>query len=233
MISVVLPTYNERQAAAAVVAEVLAVTRRAGLETEIIVVDDDSPDGTAFHLGETFRTEPSVRVWVRRGQRGLATAVRRGMDEARGEIIAVMDADGNHDPSLLPRMAWHADHFDIIVGSRYVPGGGMPISVFRSSGSRAFNLLVRLVLGLRIRDSLSGYLAIRRTWLGQLDPDRVFVGYGDYAIRLLYHTAARHGRVLELPTVYRPRKGGTSKTRLLSCAFMYLGTVVRLRLGLG
>jgi dolichol-phosphate mannosyltransferase len=231
MISVVLPTYNEREAIVAVVTEVLAVARQAGLEVEVVVVDDASPDGTAFHLGETFRDEPAVRVWVRRGERGLAGAVRRGLEEARGEILAVMDADGNHDPSLLPLMVRLTDQFDVVVGSRFVPGGGMPISAFRASGSRAFNLLVRLALGLPVWDSLSGYLALRRTWLGRLDADRVFVGYGDYAIRLLYHTAACHGRILELPTVYRPRKGGTSKTRLRSAVFTYLGTVARLRLG--
>ena len=141
-----------------------------------------------------------------------------------------MDSDGNHDPALLPLMVRCVEDFDVVIGSRYVLGGGMLTSRFRYWGSYAFNILIRIGLGLRIHDNLSGYLAFRPTLLRGLDPDTVFYGYGDYAIRLLHHVVRQGGRVLEIPTVYRFRKGGESKTRFLAYFWTYLASVLRLRL---
>ena len=229
MISVVLPTYNEREGIADLCGEILTVVRAARLDAEVLVVDDDSPDGTAAHLAEVFRDEPAVRVQVRRGERGLASAIRRGIEEARGDMVVVMDSDGNHDPALVPLMVRCAAEFDVVVGSRYVLGGGMLTSSFRYWASYAFNILIRVVLGLRVHDNLSGYLAFRRSLLERLDADRVFHGYGDYAIRFLYQVVRRGGRVLEIPTVYRFRKGGESKTRFFAYLWTYLASVFRLR----
>ena len=230
MVSVVLPTYNEREGIAEIVGEVLTVARRAGLELEVLVVDDASPDGTAGHVEAVFRADPGVRVHVRRGERGLASAIHRGIREARGDVVVVMDSDGNHDPALLPLMVRCVEDFDVVIGSRYVLGGGMLTSRFRYWGSYAFNIFIRIGLGLRIHDNLSGYLAFRPTLLRGLDPDAVFYGYGDYAIRLLHHVVRQGGRVLEIPTVYRFRKGGESKTRFLAYFWTYLASVIRLRL---
>jgi dolichol-phosphate mannosyltransferase len=230
LISVVLPTYNEREGIAELVAEVLAVARRTGLAVEVVVVDDDSPDGTTPHLRAVFGQEPAVRIHVRRDERGLATAIRRGIAEARGEVVVVMDSDGNHDPALIPLMVRCAEDFDVVVGSRYVLGGGMLTSRIRYWASYAFNvILVRAVLGLRVHDSLSGYLAFRRARIGDLDADRIFHGYGDYAVRLLHEVVRTGGRVLEVPTVYRFRKGGESKTRVFAYFWLYLASVLRLR----
>jgi dolichol-phosphate mannosyltransferase len=229
VISVVLPTYNEREGIAELVGEILAVTRRARLDAEVLVVDDDSPDGTAQHLEETFRGEPAVRVLVRRGERGLASAIHRGLREARGETLVVMDSDGNHDPALAPLMARCAEDFDVVVGSRYVLGGGMLTSAFRYWASYAFNVFIRVVLAQNIHDNLSGYLAFRRALLDRLDAPTVFYGYGDYAIRLLWQVLRAGGRVLEIPTVYRFRRGGESKTRFLAYFGTYTLSVFRLR----
>jgi dolichol-phosphate mannosyltransferase len=230
VVSVVLPTYNERDGISEIVAEVLETARRADLELEIVVVDDASPDGTAAHVEAVFAGNPAVRVHVRRGERGLASAIYRGIQEARGDVLVIMDSDGNHDPALLPLMVRCSEAFDVVIGSRYVLGGGMLTSRFRYWGSYAFNILIRVVLGLRIHDNLSGFLAFRPTLLRGLDPAVVFYGYGDYAIRLLHHVVRRGGRVLEIPTVYRFRKGGESKTRFLAYLGTYLASVIRLRL---
>jgi len=229
LVSVILPTYDERDGIAELVAEIVAIARAARLDFEVLVVDDDSPDGTGAHVEEAFRAEPAVRVHVRRNERGLASAIHRGIVEARGDFVVVMDSDGNHDPALLPLMLRCAEEFDVVIGSRYVLGGGMLTSAFRYWASYAFNILIRVVLGLRIHDNLSGYLAFRRTLLDGLDAGRIFYGYGDYAIRLLYQVVQRGGRVLEIPTVYRFRKGGESKTRFFAYFWTYLGSVFRLR----
>jgi dolichol-phosphate mannosyltransferase len=229
-VSVVLPTYNEREGIAELVGEILAVAGPAGLELEVLVVDDASPDGTAAHVEQVFAADPAVRVHVRRGERGLASAIHRGIREARGDVVVIMDSDGNHDPALLPLMVRCVEDFDVVIGSRYVLGGGMLTSRFRYWSSYAFNVLIRSVLALNIHDNLSGYLAFRPALLRGLDPDRVFYGYGDYAIRLLHHVVRRGGRVLEIPTVYRFRKGGESKTRFFAYFWTYLASVFRLRL---
>lgn len=230
MVSVILPTYNEREGIAELVAEILGVARGAGLEIEVLVVDDASPDGTAAHVETVFRADPGVRVHVRRGERGLASAILWGIQRARGDVVVVMDSDGNHDPVLLPLMVRCVEDFDVVIGSRYVLGGGMLTSRFRYWGSYAFNILIRIVLGLRIHDNLSGYLTFRPALLRGLDAGAVFYGYGDYAIRLLHHVARHGGRVLEIPTVYRFRKGGESKTRFSAYLWTYLASVFRLRL---
>ena len=230
MVSVVLPTYNEREGIAELVAEILGVARGAGLQIEVLVVDDASPDGTAAHVETVFQADRAVRVHVRRDERGLASAIYRGIREARGDVIVLMDSDGNHDPVLLPLMVRCVEDFDVVIGSRYVLGGGMLTSRFRYWGSYAFNILIRIVLGLRIHDNLSGYLAFRPALLHGLDADAVFYGYGDYAIRLLHHVVRHGGRVLEIPTVYRFRKGGESKTRFSAYLWTYLASVFRLRL---
>jgi len=229
VITVVLPTYDEREGIAAVVADVLAVVRRAHLDAEVLVVDDDSPDGTAAHLAEVFRGDPAVRIAVRRGERGLASAIYHGLQAARGEVLAVMDADGNHDPEILPRMVRCAEDFDVVVGSRFVPGGGMRTSALRYWASYGFNLFIRAVLGQPVHDNLSGYLVFRREVLARLDAPAIFYGYGDYAIRFLRGVLRGGGRVLEIPTVYQHRKGGASKTRFLAHFSTYVGSVLRLR----
>jgi len=229
VISVVLPTYNERDGIGELVGEILAVARRAQLDLEVLVVDDDSPDGTAAVVRDSFRDEPAVRVLVRRGERGLASAIRHGLREARGQTLVVMDSDGNHDPALVPLLARCAEDFDVVVGSRYVLGGGMMTSQFRYWSSYAFNILVRIILAQRIHDNLSGYLAFRRGVLDRLDSTIIFYGYGDYAIRLLWQVLRDGGRVLEIPTVYRFRRGGESKTRFFAYFWTYLASVLRLR----
>jgi dolichol-phosphate mannosyltransferase len=230
VISVVLPTFNERDGIVELVGEILAVTRRAQLDAEVLVVDDDSPDGTAAAVAEAFGGDAAVRVLVRRGERGLASAIHRGFEEARGEMLVVMDSDGNHDPALVPLMVRCAEDFDVVIGSRYVLGGGMLTSAFRYWASYAFNVFIRVVLAQRIHDNLSGYLAFRRGLLARLDARTIFYGYGDYAIRLLWQVVRGGGRVLEIPTVYRFRRGGESKTRFLAYFWTYVASVFRLRL---
>lgn len=229
MISVVLPTYNERDGIAELVGEILAVLRGAQLDGEVLVVDDNSPDGTASHLEATFQGDPMVRVLVRRDARGLASAIHRGFTEARGDLLVVMDSDGNHNPALVPLMARCAEDFDVVIGSRYVLGGGMLTSRFRYWASYGFNVLIRMVLAQNIHDNLSGYLAFRRAQLDGLDPATIFYGYGDYAIRFLWQILHRGGSALEIPTIYRFRLGGESKTRFLAYFWTYLAAVFRLR----
>ena len=228
-VSVVLPTYNEIANIAPLVGEILERTRAAGIQAQVVVVDDDSPDGTSRALAQAFPGDPRLKLIVRKGERGLATALWRGIQEADHPVVATMDSDFNHHPRDLVKVLTALSGHDLVIGSRYVPGGGMNTSALRFRFSQAFNLLVRLVLGVKTRDNLSGFLAMAKsTWLS-FAPDDIFHGYGDYAIRLLYRAHQRGLDIVEVPVVYENRLGGESKTRFVHHLVMYLRTAFGLR----
>ena len=227
--SVILPTYNERDAIVSILDDLLRVTRAHGLDAEFIVVDDSSPDGTAAAVRARFGTEATVRVHVR-GERGLAGAIRRGTQLAHGHTLLFMDTDGNHRPSDVPALVNALGDADVVVGSRFRRGaGGMPTSRVRQMCSRLFNQWACWTLGLPVTDCLSGFFAVRRDVLQEADPDAIFLGYGDYAIHLLYWAARRGASIVEVPVTYGARRGGESKTRFLAIFRDYFATVMRLR----
>ncbi|MCU0578703.1 MAG: glycosyltransferase [Desulfobacterota bacterium] len=192
----------------------LEVLAPLALPAQVIVVDDDSPDGTAAVIREAFGETDAVRLIVRQGERGLATAIARGIAEARTEIIGVMDTDFNHHP-------------------RYLPGGGMRTSRFRYLGSWAFNAFIRTLLGSPIRDNLSGYLVGKSSLFRRLEDKPIYAGYGDYAIRLIYY-ALQEGMILrEVPVIYEFRLGGESKTRFGRQLVNYTRAVLALRFSRG
>lgn len=227
-VSVVLPTYNELANIVPLVSEILERTGQAGIETQVVVVDDNSTDGTIEALGQAFARDKRLKLVVRVNERGLATALWRGINEAAHPVVVTMDSDFNHSPRDLMRLLAALPGHDMVIGSRYVPGGGMNTSALRFRLSQAFNLLVRLLLGVPTTDNLSGFLAAPKdVWLGFRS--EIFAGYGDYAIRLLYEAQRRGLRLKEVPVVYENRLGGESKTRFLHHFVQYLATALALR----
>ncbi len=222
-LSVVLPTYNESGNIARLIAAVRDSARTMS-ELEILVVDDDSPDGTA-EIAATAGAD--VRVIVRKDARGLATAVRRGIEEARGEVVVVMDTDFNHQPEMIPQMVDFLRYYDLVTGSRFTVGGGME-EQGRYRLSFLFNFFCRVLLGTKLQDHLSGFFAARRETILALDLDDVFGGYGDYFIRLLVESLSRGSTVLEVPVFYHARSAGESKTKFLRTLVLYTRAVVRL-----
>lgn len=227
-VSVVLPTYNEREGICSILEDLLSAIRAQGLSPELLVVDDQSPDGTADAVVRRFADEPAVRVHRRR-ERGLAGAIRAGIELATGDVIVLMDTDGNHDPKQVPALVARLQDADIVVGSRYAHGGDMPTSRFRYWCSLVFTRWASFVLGLNVADCLSGFLCFRRELLSGINRDEVFRGYGDYAIRLLYWARLQRLRLVEVPTVYGLRRGGLSKTSFASVLYQYSRAVIRLR----
>ncbi len=228
LLSLILPTFNERHAAPRLLHEIDSVLSGAKVDYEALVLDDASPDGTADVVAAAFAGNYRVRVLRRRGPRGLAFAVREGIESARGDVVVVMDSDFNHDPQALQDLLRPLESFDLVSGSRFAPGGGM-YSFGRYAGSFVMNLFLRLVLRTQIQDNLSGYFAIRRDPLLRLPADDIFFGYGDYYFRLLWHARRAGLRVLEVPVVYRSREGGSSKTPLLRTTWRYSVAAIRFR----
>jgi dolichol-phosphate mannosyltransferase len=224
-LSVVLPTFNE----SGNIANLITAVRDAAhttLDLEIVVVDDDSPDGTAEIAAGCGA---NVRVIRRTETRGLATAVRRGIEEAHGEVVVVMDTDFNHQPEMIPQMIDFLRYYDLVTGSRFTVGGGME-EHGRYRLSFLFNFFCRLLLGTKLQDHLSGFFAARRESILALDLDDVFQGYGDYFIRLLVESLARGSTVLEVPVYYPSRSAGESKTKFLRTLLQYTRAVLRLAL---
>ena len=218
MISIILATFNERELIQKTITELLRLRPD---EMEIIVVDDDSPDKTwsvaaALHL-------PNVKVIRRVGTRGLASAFNRGIIESRGEFVGWMDADMCMPPSMIPDMyRMLVDQgYDVVIGSRYAPGGVDDRRRIRTLASRTINGFARLVLGYGIRDYDSGFVLLRRSVF-----DHVTIiprGYGEYFIEFVYNACRKGLKVGELGYYFRDRDEGQSKSFPNVLAFVGTG----------
>ena len=208
----VLPTYQE----ALNLVEVLDRVRAATPDTQVLVVDDGSPDGTA-DLAETHgAVVGGVEVLRRPAKSGLGSAYRDGFRwglERGFDVLLEMDSDLSHDPAALPSLLGAIEHgADLVIGSRYVPGGSIPAwSWHRRLLSRCGNRYAAGLLGLAVNDSTAGFRAYRATMLERIDLDGVAAdGYG-FQIEMTYEVVRRGGSVVEVPIAFADRLRGDSK----------------------
>ncbi|HTL44070.1 MAG TPA: polyprenol monophosphomannose synthase [Vicinamibacterales bacterium] len=205
-LTIVIPTYNERERLGELVDALFSVTRDAGLDLELVIVDDNSPDGTGALADDLARTR-RIRVVHRTGKLGLGTAVVAGFDVAAAPILGVMDADFSHPPSLVPKLlaAQRATGADLVVASRYVPGGSTPDWPLRRKVlSRAACLLARPLSP--IRDAASGFFLLRREVA-----EGVQIHAGGFKICLELIVRAWPHRLVEVPYRFDDREAGESK----------------------
>lgn len=195
----------------------------------MLVIDDNSPDGTAEAVRQLGTKYPQVKVIVRTKDRGLGLSIGRGVEESQGNIIVGMDADGNHDPEDLPVLLKNLrGETRLVVASRFAGDGGM--KGWRMLPTFLFNAMFRL-FGLPIWDNTSGYYAVRKDDLVTLGLKRIYYGYGDYHLRLVFYAAQAGWKMVEVPTTYQARLGGQSKSKLLNMAVEYTKEAYRLRFG--
>ncbi len=209
---VVLPTFDEAEN----IADVLRLLRATVPAAELLVVDDNSPDGTADVADRMGRELGGIQVLRRPAKAGLGSAYRagfrRGLTEGF-EVLVEMDSDLSHDPAALPSLLAAVDAgADLAVGSRYVSGGSIPDwSLHRRLLSRWGNRYAAAVLGLHVHDATAGYRAYRADVLGRIDLDTVRAeGYG-FQIEMAYRVARLGGRIDEVPISFTDRVRGTSK----------------------
>jgi dolichol-phosphate mannosyltransferase len=226
-VSVVLPTFNEKDNIVALVEELRWRFRARGHSYEILVIDDQSPDGTASLVTRAFADDPCVHVTIRHSNRGLAYSIRQGIERSAGAIVLVMDADFNHKPADAVLLFEVAQYVDLVIGSRFIFGGGMS-SLLRYYLSYFYNIFLRVTLGTRLDDNLSGLFAIKRQSMFKLDFDKIFWGYGDYFFRLLLLSQRAGFLHVEVPVFYGERLGGESKTRFLAIFARYTREVLHL-----
>jgi dolichol-phosphate mannosyltransferase len=209
---VVLPTFNE----AATIEAVLDRVHKALPDASILVVDDNSPDGTAKIAAEVGERSGSVEVLSRPGKQGLGSAYRDGFRWGlkRGfDALVEMDSDFSHDPDSLPEIiAPLAEGYEVCIGSRYVEGGSIPNwSLPRRMLSRGGNIYADLLLGLGVRDSTAGFRAYAASVLGRIDLSSVRAESYGFQIEMTYRAIKEGAKIREVPIRFVDRELGTSK----------------------
>ena len=208
---VIIPTYNERENVAAIVERVLAIAN-----LRVMIVDDDSPDGTGEEA-DLLRSRHGDRLLVlhRSGSRGLGRSYCDGMRAALDfdvEFICQMDADFSHDPADLPRLVDAGASADLVVGSRYVPGGSVHNWPRRRLWLSAFaNRYVRAITGLPVHDCTSGFRCWRRELIARLPLDRIVSDGYAFQVELTWAAHVHGARILEVPIAFVERRQGASK----------------------
>jgi dolichol-phosphate mannosyltransferase len=209
---IILPTYNEAENLERIVAAVLGQIGDSG---RVLVVDDNSPDGTGEIADQLAASDESISVLHREQKQGLGPAYLAGFHVALdggAQRIVEMDADFSHDPSYLPKLIGAADHFDLVIGSRYVPGGGVtdwgPMRRFISRGGSTY---ARFALGLPIHDLTGGFKCFRREVLEAINLDTIEARGYAFQVETTYRAIRAGFRVAEIPIVFRDRTDGTSK----------------------
>jgi len=210
-ILVVIPTYNEHDNVAPLVREILALD-----DPGILIVDDDSPDGTGDVADALAREFPGrVEVLHRKAKRGLGRSYADGFARAlqsNARVICQMDADQSHDPKYLPEMVAATSQYDVVIGSRYLRGVSVVNWPLRRIILSAFaNRYIRVVTRMRPRDCTSGFRAWRREALARLPLDRIVSDGYAFIVETLYEASIRGCRIGEVPIIFVERRQGVSK----------------------
>ena len=223
LVSIVLPTYNERDNIVPLVQLIHECVK--SHNHEIIVADDNSPDGTYQALVDL--NKGYLKPILRTEDRGFAKSIRCGIENSNGDIIIVMDSDFNHQPKYLPFMIDAVQHYDCVSASRFVYGGQMN-SRTRHYLSWIFNIFTRALTGGKVTDSLYGYFAINRDVIELVDYDKVFFGYGDYCIRLYFYLQKDNISMLQFPAVNGERVAGEGNSNFIKVFRQYFIAVLKL-----
>ncbi len=223
-ISVIVPTYNEVDNIEDLIVGLRAVL--ADVDYQIVVVDDNSPDGTYYAVKQIAERDAHVLPLLRQEKLGLASAVMHGFRASDGKIIVMMDSDLSHRPEDLPALLEAVKEYDVVIGSRYVKGGAIVgMSAYRKLASRVSIRVSKMMLGLPYEDTTSGFAVFRRGALDYVAPKLEPAGF-----KLLLEVLAKcpEARVKELPITFVNRRWGSSKFGAGE-VFKFLGLCYRLR----
>ena len=227
--TVIIPTYNERENLAELIGQILELE----IGVHVIVVDDNSPDGTGELADELAAHNGRVGVIHRPGKLGLGTAYIAGFKRALAEgadRVVTMDADFSHHPRYIPALVALTDRYHVGIGSRYVPGGGVMADwgLHRKLLSWGANHFARLVLGLKARDCTAGFRCYRREVLQSIDLDHIFSNGYSFLIEMMYKCQRLGYTFGETPILFENRHRGDSK---ISQEEIYKAMYTVLRLG--
>jgi len=225
LVSVILPCFNEHKNILPLIKEIHDILTLWNWEHEIVVVDDNSPDGTY----DIVKAEalPFVKAVLRKDMPSLGGSIRTGIENAKGEILVFMDSDFNHAPEYLPILLANLNFYDCASATRFVYGGSSH-NKFRFFLSWIFNIGVRITTRHFITDTLFGYLAIKKEILTKVDFQKIFYGQGDYCIRLMYYLQLLKISILQIPAIHTARVHGAGNTRFLRTLLLYSRETLKL-----
>ena len=210
-IVVVIPTYNERESIGSLIREVLSLS----LELNILVVDDNSPDGTGAIVSKLAEKSPKVRLLTRKKRKGRGSAgvdgFKKGL-EMGADLIIEMDADFSHHPRHIPDLVANANNYKVVLGSRFVAGGAdRDRGMLRQMVTRLAGLYVRRSLGIRIRDVSSGYRCFRKEVFEKVDLDDMISAGPAIVLEILYKVCLNGFSIKEVPIIFEDRRQGQTK----------------------
>jgi dolichol-phosphate mannosyltransferase len=218
-VSVVIPTLNEESGIGLTISSVIKELSIFS-DYEVIVVDDDSSDMTVQNVKHLSMSNQRIKCAVRGEEKSLGASVGLGAQMASYDIVVIMDSDLTHDPKYIKEMVKLLGTNDLVIGSRFIKGGGMP-NWQHFISSKLFNIFIRTTLQTGVNDNLSGFLVFRRRNFSQTQMKLIFKGYGDFAIRLICYMKSLDLRISEYPIHYNSRVHGKSKSNFLKLLFKY------------
>jgi len=229
-VSIVIPTYNERKNIRKLLEQIRAVMEKTRMQYEIVVVDDNSPDGTGEVVKEIAK-RTHARFISRKAKLGIGTAYKKGIESSRGQIVITMDADLSHDPMRIPIMLEEIEKGnDIVVGSRYIMGGGIERwSIYRRIVSRTASMFAKFLLGLKTNDLTTGYRAYTKNALRLIEFQELTSDGYSILMEAVFRAERAKLKITEIPITFYSRKGGSSKLSFKE-QLKYILTVLRLKL---
>ncbi len=220
-VSFVLPSYNEHDHIVTFIREIQRTVEKEKIDYEVILVDDNSPDQTGLLVEESFKNNKNIKVIIRKNEKGLATAILRGINESTGTHIVLMDTDFNHDPKYLKQFFEFSKFYDIVTGSRYTWGGNMDGGRGRYIGSMIFNYYLSFILSMKSTDNTGGFVMFKKSILEKMNTKKIFTGYGEFYFRFLLAAQILEKSCIEIPVIYGLRASGSSKTYFAKYIFIY------------
>jgi len=227
IVSVMTPVYNEKDNLPLLVDSLEIVFSESVLDLELVIIDDNSPDGSGEIADELAKKYGNVKVLHRKEKMGLGTAYKDGFALTSGTLVATIDCDLSHDPMELPNLIQAMGDKDIIIGSRLVKGGEIKgRNMWRDFLSYTANGFIRLLTGYKINDWTSGYRVYRRKVLEKVFPQDECMKW-DFQFDVLYVSLLSGFEVEEIPITFKDRGGGKSKFSLRE-AFTFMSSVLKI-----
>lgn len=211
---ILIPTYNEKENVRSLIPRVFSFCPN----DKVIVVDDDSPDGTAEEIKKMSLSFPNLSLMSRSKKEGLGNAYKDAilycLENENFDKLATMDADGSHNPKYLPSLFEKSENYDLVIGSRYVKGGGVGNwSLLRRLLSRFGNYYVRIITGMKIRDCTAGFIVIKKKLLRKINLDGLMASGYSYQIEFKFRCLTSEPNIsfCEIPIMFIERRQGKSK----------------------
>ena len=218
-VSVILPTYNEKENIEELIRQIYFYCRKDLFE--VIVVDDNSPDGTWKIVRNLQKKYKTLRLCRRINEKGLPSAIWAGIGQAKGNIVVWLDCDLSHPPKIIPKLIEHIPQYDIVCASRYVENGKDNRAFMRVLPSKLISIFAGIILGLKIKDVTSGFYAVKKVVFSKIHLMKT--GYAEYCIRFSYEASKKGFKIKEIGYVFTDREKGYSKTFSNLGSFLHNG----------